>query len=302
MKRLLKWIGYTVGGLVAIIAVALAAVYVLSSRRMSKTYPPTQAAADAEAMTIASDSATVSRGHHLVIAVAKCTYCHGDNLAGKLVLNDRAFARLWSANLTRGKGGIGATFTNADYVRAIRYGVKADGKALLFMPSDAFTHFSDADLAAIIAYVKSIPPVDQVTTPPRIGPVMRVLSVMVPDFPLVPAEHINQGEARPTTVPASVTAEYGDYLITTGGCKSCHNPNLSGGAKIEGVPAANLTPAGIGKWTEADFFKALRNGVRPDGRILSAVMPWPQTKNLTDDELRAMWMYIRTLKPRPTGG
>jgi len=58
MKRLLKWIGYTVGGLVAIIVVALAAVYVLSSRRMSKTYPPTQAAADAEAMTIASDSAT----------------------------------------------------------------------------------------------------------------------------------------------------------------------------------------------------------------------------------------------------
>jgi len=200
MKRLLKWIGYTVGGLVAIIVVALAAVYVLSSRRMSKTYPPTQAAADAEAMTIASDSATVSRGHHLVIAVAKCTYCHGDNLAGKLVLNDRAFARLWSANLTRGKGGIGATFTNADYVRAIRYGVKADGKALLFMPSDAFTHFSDADLAAIIAYVKSVPPVDQVTAPPRIGPVMRALSVMVPDFPLVPAEHINQGEARPTTV------------------------------------------------------------------------------------------------------
>ena len=89
MKRLLKWIGYTVGGLVAIIVVALVAVYVLSSRRMNKTLPPTQAAADAEAMAIPSDSATVSRGHHLVIAVAKCTYCHGDNLAGKMISNDR---------------------------------------------------------------------------------------------------------------------------------------------------------------------------------------------------------------------
>jgi mono/diheme cytochrome c family protein len=302
MKRLLKWIGYTVGGLVAIIVLALAVVYVLSSRRMSRTYPANQASADAEALTIPTDSLSIERGHHLVIAVGKCTGCHGDNLAGKMISDSRAFARLWSANLTRGKGGIGKDYTNADYVRSIRYGLKADGKPLIFMPSEAFTHFSDADLAAIIAYLKSVPPVDQVTSPPRIGPVMRVLSVMVPEFPLVPAEQINQGEARPASVTASVSPEYGDYLVTTGGCKACHNPNLSGGAKIEGVPAANLTPAGIGKWTEADFFKALRNGVRPDGRILSAVMPWPETKNLTDDELRAMWLYIRSVQPRPTGG
>jgi mono/diheme cytochrome c family protein len=302
MKRLLKWIGYAVGGLAAIIVVALALVYVLSSRRMSKTYPPTQAVADAEALTTPADSAAINRGHHLVIAVGKCIGCHGDNLAGKLIFDDRAFASLWSANLTRGKGGVAATYTDADYVRSIRYGVKADGKPLIFMPSDAFTHFSDADLAAIIAYVKSVPPVDQVTSPPRIGPVMRVLSVMIPEFPLVPAENINQGEARPASVPVSVTAGYGDYLISTGGCKNCHNPNLSGGAKIQGVAAANLTPAGIGKWSEADFFKALRNGVRPDGRILSAVMPWPETKNLSDDELRAMWMYVRSVQPRPTGG
>ena len=302
MKRLLKWIGYTVGGLVTIIVVALAVVYVLSSRRMSKTYPPNQATADAEALTIPTDSLSVERGHHLVLAVGKCAVCHGDNLAGKLVSDDRAFARLWSANLTRGKGGVGATYTNADYVRAVRYGLKADGKPLIFMPSDAYTHFSDADLAAIIAYLKSVPPVDQVTSPPRIGPVMRVLSVMIPEFPLVPAEHINQGEERPAVVTAGVTPEYGDYLVTTGGCKNCHNPNLSGGSKIEGVTVANLTPAAIGKWTEADFFKALRNGVRPDGRILSAVMPWPETKNLTDDELRAMWLYIRSVKARPAGG
>jgi hypothetical protein len=65
---------------------------------------------------------------------------------------------------------------------------------------------------------------------------------------------------------------------------------------------ANLTPAGIGKWSEADFMKALRTGVRPDGRILSAVMPWPYTKFLTDDEIRAMWMYLQSLPPRQAGG
>jgi len=301
MKRVLKWIGYFVGGVVAIIVVALAVVYVRSSSRLSRTYP-TQADADAEALTFPTDSAGIERGHHLVVAVGKCTFCHGDNLGGKLVSDNGMFAHLWSANLTRGKGGVGATFNNADYIRAIRYGVKPDGKPIIFMPSDAYTHFSDADLAVIIAYVKSVPPVNQVTSPPRIGPVMRVLSVMVPEFPFTTAEHINQGEARPASVPAGINAAYGDYLVTTGACKGCHNPNLSGGGKINGVAAANLTPAGIGSWKEADFFKALRMGVRPDGRILSAVMPWPYTKNLTDDELHAMWMYIRSIKARPTGG
>ena len=301
MKRVLKWVGYIVGGLVAIIAVAIATVYVLSSSRMNRKYPTT-AAAETEALAFPTDSATIERGHHLVVAVGKCTDCHGENLAGKAIADDRAFARLWSANLTRGKGGIGATYTNADYVRSIRYGVKADGKPLIFMPSDAYNNFSDGDLAAIVAYVRSVPPVNQVTSPPRIGPVMRVLSVMIPEFPLVPAEKINRGVERPAAVPIGVTTAYGDYLVTTGGCKTCHNPNLSGGAKIQGVTAANLTPAGIGHWSEADFLKALRMGVRPDGRILSAVMPWPWTKNLTDDELRAMWMYIRSVKPRPAGG
>src|SRR4029079_901519 len=137
--------------------------------------------------------------------------------------------------------------------------------------------------------------------PPQIGPIARVIATLG-DFPLVPAELINRQTPRPAPVPPGVTKEYGDYLVTSGGCRSCHNQNLSGGNKVENVMTANLTPTGIGKWTEADFVKALRSGVRPDGRILSAVMPWPYTKNLPDDELSAMWTYLRTLQPRPTGG
>lgn len=169
------------------------------------------------------------------------------------------------------------------------------------MPSEAFTYFTDADLGAIIAYIRRVPPVDQTHPSPAIGPIARAISIMG-DFLLVPAEKIKRGRPRSPDVPIGVTKEYGDYLVTTGGCKGCHSPNLSGGAKIRDVPAANLTPAGIGKWTEADFVKALRAGVRPDGRILSAVMPWPKTKNLTDDEIRAMWIYLRTLPAAPTGG
>ena len=297
MKRLLKWIGYILGGLAAIIVIALAVVYMKTSARMNRTYPTA-----ADAVAIPTDAASIERGHHLVIAVGKCTNCHGDNLAGKMVSDDAAFGTLWSANLTSGKGGIGGAFTDTDYVRSIRYGVKPDGKPVIFMPSDAYTHFSDADLGAIIAYVKTVPAIDQITSPPRVGPVARVISTMVAEFPLTSAEKINRTEKRPAAITPAINSEYGDYLVTTGGCKGCHNPNLSGGAKIAGVPTANLTPAGIGKWTEADFFKALRTGVRPDGRILSAVMPWPYTKDLTDDEIRATLTYLRTLHARPTGG
>jgi cytochrome c553 len=295
VKRLLKWIAYVVGGLVAVVLLFVGFVYARTSLRMARSY-----STETESLTIPTDQAAIDRGHHLVLAVGKCVGCHGDNLGGKIFADEPIFARFWASNLTRGKGGIGSTYTDQDYVRAIRYGVRSSGKPLIFMPSEAFNRFNDADLADIIAYVKSVRPVDQVTPPPMIGPIARVIST-IGDFPLVPAEMINRQTARPASVPAGVTKEYGDYLITAGGCRSCHNQNLSGGNKIENVMTANLTPTGIGKWTEADFVKALREGVRPDGRILSAVMPWPYTKNLTDDEISAMWMYLRTLQPRETG-
>lgn len=296
MKRLLKWIGYIVGGIVGVIVVCIAVIYAISSWRMSRTYD-----ARAESIAIPTDAASIERGHHLVLAVGKCTECHGDNLAGKMMGDDFAFARLGASNLTAGKGGIGATYKDADYVRSIRYGVRADGKPLLFMPSEAFTHFNDADLGAIIAYLKTVPPVDATIPPPRIGPIARALSVMT-EFPLIPARLINRKTPRAAPVPVGVTKEYGLYLLQTGGCTTCHNVNLSGGAKIQGVQVANLTPAGLGKWSETDFTKALRTGVRPDGRILSAVMPWPGTRHLTDEEFRAMWMYLQSLPARQAGG
>ncbi|HUQ19633.1 MAG TPA: c-type cytochrome [Gemmatimonadaceae bacterium] len=295
MRKVLKWIGYILGGLVGIVLITLGVAYAKTSSRMNRTYPT-----EVTAVPILTDSMSLERGHHLVIAVGKCVACHGDNLAGKMVADDPAFGTIWSSNLTRGKGGVGSTYEDADYVRAIRYGIRKNGTPLTFMPSEAFTHFSDADLGSIIAYVKSVPPVDQQVVPLRIGPIGRVVATLNASFPLAPAEQIDRNADR-SPVPIGVTKEYGDYLLKTGGCKSCHTPTLSGGQKIEGVMSANLTPTGIGKWTEEDFFKALRMGVRPDGRILSAAMPWPYTKNLTDDEIRAMWMYLRTLPPRATG-
>lgn len=297
MKRALKWLGYGVGSIVALLIVAVGVVYALSSSKFSKSYPTT-----VESVAIPTDSASLARGKHLVEAVGKCQACHGDNYAGTKVFDDPVFAQLTSANLTSGEGGIGGSYTDADYVRAIRHGVGRNGKSLFFMPAEAFYYFNDADLGAVIAYIKTLPAVASPIPPKHsAGPIGRAVMLMTP-FPLVAASLVPQNAQRPADVPVGVTKEYGEYLAKAGGCTSCHGAVLSGGNKIDNVIALNLTPGGdLGAWSEGDFIKAVRTGARPDGRILSAVMPWPYAKNMTDDEFHAMWMYLHSLPAKKTG-
>jgi hypothetical protein len=66
-------------------------------------------------------------------------------------------------------------------------------------------------------------------------------------------------------------------------------------------PASNLTPAGIGAWTEADFVRALREGKRPDGSPLNEFMPWKVFRGMTDAEYHALWLYLRSVPPKPFG-
>ena len=96
------------------------------------------------------------------------------------------------------------------------------------------------------------------------------------------------------------------YLAIVAGCKGCHGPDLSGGKIAAGDPswgpAANLTPSGnLGKWTEAQFVATLRTGKRPDGIALKEPMPWKIVGHMTDDELHAVWLYLRSVPPRAFG-
>ena len=90
------------------------------------------------------------------------------------------------------------------------------------------------------------------------------------------------------------------------GCDGCHGVGLSGGY-VEGPPgappAANLTPhaSGLEKWTEADFERALRHGVRPNGTPINIFMPWPNFSGMTDDEVKALWLYLRSVPAKPVG-
>lgn len=299
MKKILRAAAWAVGVVVMLIVIAGCTLYFTSQRRLDRKW-----SVAAHAVTIATDSLALARGKHMAVAISKCADCHGPDFGGAQFIDAPPVARLYAPNLTRGKGGIGAAYTDLDWERAIRHAVRPNGDGLLFMPSLEFQWLSDEDLAALIAYLKSVPPVDRESVPNSIGPIGRAL-YMKGDLVLVPAEQVNH-ETHPAAIPMSVSAEYGRYLVNVGGCTGCHGPGLSGG-KIPGTPpdwkpAANLTPAGIGHYTEEDFFRALREGKRPGNVPIDTLMPVRATRQMTDDEIRALWLYLKTVPSKPYGG
>jgi mono/diheme cytochrome c family protein len=299
--RVLRWAGIALGGLIGLLLIAAVALYLIGGGRIAKTYT-----IPAETIAVPSDQASIERGRHLATAIAKCVDCHGENFGGTIFLDVTAppLFRAVAPNLTRGQGGVGAQLSDADLARAIRHGVGPDGKALLVMPADDYFPMSDADLGALIAYIRSLPPVDSQLPPSEIRPLGQIL-LAAGQLPPFPAEVIDHDARRDAAPPAGVTPEYGRYLAMTGGCTGCHGPGLSGGP-IPGVPpdfppAGNISPTGIGGWTEADFFRALREGKRPDGSAIDPFMPWMATREMTDDEIKALLAYLRTVPPRPGG-
>lgn len=153
MKNVLKWIGIGLGVVVVVASIAVASLVLIADNRLNKTY-----AVAVESIPIPADPATIERGQHIVTTV--CVGCHDENLGGKPVLNAPGFAVINASNLTRGEGGVGNQYKDEDWVRAIRHGVDPDGKSLLLMPAPELFYLRDLDLAAAIAYVKSVPPAD----------------------------------------------------------------------------------------------------------------------------------------------
>jgi mono/diheme cytochrome c family protein len=275
----------------------VAAVYLISERKLQAVYP-----VPASRVGVPQDPAAAARGEHLVRAVGTCTLCHGEDLGGLVYADMGSMGRIVGPNLTRGRGGAGATFTVEDWVRAIRYGVRRDGTSLIVMPSEVYTNMTDADLGAIIAFLLRTPPVDREMPASAFGPIGRALLAVGRLSILVAPKTHHAG--RGVEVRAEASVDYGRYLADISGCHGCHGHGLSGG-KVAGPPglplAANLTPTGLGSWTDTDFMRAMRKGVRPDGRQLDEFMPWRQYSAMTDAELRALWMYLQSVLPKATG-
>ena len=294
MHPALRWTARIGAGLATVLVVGAGTVYGLSERRLRARFPVPE-----HALVVRDDSATVAHGRH-VATIRGCTDCHGAALAGSVMADDPAFGRIASANLTR--GGRGGALAPADWERAVRHGVRRDGSPLLIMPSHEYHVLSDEDLGAVVAFARSLPAVTASPPPTRVGPVARALYVGG-KLPLVAAELVRHETPHVARAVPAPTAAYGAYVAS--GCVGCHGDGLSGGSIPGGPPdwpaAANITPAGIGTWTEADFARALRTGRRPDGRMLNPAMPYRSFAKMTDVEVRAIYAYLRTVPPRPTG-
>ena len=293
LRGVLRWTGRIAVAIVALLAVAAGSVYALSARLQRARF-----AVPDHPIAVRTDSATVARGEHLAVTRG-CTECHGANLHGNVIVDDPAVGRLAGPNLTN--GGRGRELTDADWERAVRHGVRRDGSPLLVMPANEFNVLTDEDLAAIVAYARSLP-ADASTAPSSFaGPMVRALHV-AGEVELLPARTLDHAAPHAADIVAEPTVAYGKYMAV--GCQGCHNPSFSGG-RIPGTPpdwrpASNITPTGIGHYSEADFVTALRTGRRPDGSAIDPQMPIAKmTSRMTDTELRALYAYLRTVPAKP---
>jgi hypothetical protein len=211
--------------------------------------------------------------------------------------------RIVAPNLTPDHQTGAGTWSDDTLARAIREGIGHDGRALFpMMPYEHFRSLPDEDLASIVVYLRSLPPVRHLLSQTQLAFPVKYLIRSVPQ-PLT-------GPVLPADLSSPVRR--GAFLVNAAGCADCHTPkkmgqpipgrDFSGGGVLKGpwgqVASANLTPdpSGIPYYDEDLFVHALRTGY-VGARRLSQVMPWATFRNMTDGDLRAIYAYLQTLRP-----
>jgi len=294
MRSILRWATRIVVTVLVLVVCAVTGVYGFSEYKMRKTY-----SVPSHPLTVVADSASIARGKR-VVTIRACVECHGPQLGGHIDVDNFFIGRLSAPNLTL--GGRGAQLTDDDWERAVRHGVRRDGSALLIMPSSEHNGMSDQDLADIVAYARSITPTETVMPPSRAGVVVRA-AYIAGKAPIIGAALIDHAKPHPAGITPEPTAKYGAYFA--GMCTGCHGDNMSGGPIPAGPPewgpASNLTPRGLGHYTEESFIAAMRTGKKPDGSPIKAPMPWKNFASMTDVELKAIYAYLTELPPRDYG-
>jgi len=296
MKRWIKWTAAAVGAVVVVVAGAGAAGWQLAERKMARKV---EVAVKPVAYT--TDAQALARGKYLFESRG-CADCHGANGAGRVFVDDGSL-RIAGPNIT--PAGVTAAYKPDDWVRTIRHGVKPGGQPTMIMPSEDYNRFTDQDLAALVAHVRSLPSVQGTAPAMKLPPPVRILYGFgaIKDA----AEKIDHSLPPAQPVPEAVDAKHGAYVANM--CVGCHGEHLSGG-KIPGgppdwPPAANITPgegSAMARYKDSAAFVAmLRNGKRPDGTPIK-VMPFESLSKMSDVDSQALYEYLKTVAPRPAGG
>jgi mono/diheme cytochrome c family protein len=259
----------------------------------------------------------LARGQYLVENVMGCFGCHSDidwagtgmprlgtEGGGGRVYDDTLPFSIYAPNISPDPETGAGTWSNEQFVRVLRQGIGHDGRRLIsLMPWQETRHLNDEDLAALIAYVRSIPPVKNTVPPLELPDEVRRALVSF-EYLTVPAP--------PADAPAAVRR--GAYLVSVAGCGGCHTPYhpetgpyrhlaFGGGGPLHGpwgqVASANITPdaSGIAHYDEAMFLRTIREGAVNGVRPLNHIMPWKYFRRMTDDDLKAIFAYLQTLPP-----
>ena len=268
-------------------------------------------------MKASKDSLVIARGKYLAYGPAHCSGCHSTLADQQKVMNGEEVAfqggfkfalpigDIYAKNITPDdETGIGK-IPDSVLARSLRYGVARDGRALFdFMP---FHNLSDEDLVAVLSFLRSQPPVKNAVPdnkPNFIGKAVKAFLIK----PVGPEGEVSK------SVKADTTAEYGKYLahyVTN--CKGCHTnrslmtgayigPEFGGGFKMEALDGSycvtpNLTPdpqtGRISNWTQEEFIARFRS----PRVIKTSDMPWDQFRKMSDDDLKAIYKYLKTLAP-----
>jgi mono/diheme cytochrome c family protein len=288
-------------GALAVAVLAVGAIYVASERKLHRDIPL--------GTFVVAPGASAERGRREV-QLRGCDGCHGKQLEGQdLTAHAPVLIRLlYRRATTPTLGDITRDLTDAQLERALRHGVASNGRALAEMPSFFIYYIDDADLSDIIAYLRSLPPVEHSTSTVTYGPLIRLQILLGydlfgygPPYPIGPF-YVDSMMHDAPRFPASSTdpmAE-GSYLAHSI-CSECHGVDLHGGAADPPVdPTVPPDLAIVQAYSRADFGKLLNGGIGLGGRKLGLWMTevgQHRTPHLTDDEVSDLYTYLHQLAP-----
>ena len=307
LRKLLLWIA-ALGG----IAVFAFAIFVAARQHLTFDAPYPRVAA-------AVDTAIIARGHYVVRNLVNCASCHGDTtqVAAANEGKDTPLSggnrwdippgTIYARNITSDSAtGIGA-FSDQAIARALRYGVGHDGRALL--PFMEIQGLSDQDLVAVVSYLRTQAPVHNVVPPHHFNLLGNVIKATVLSHPVGPKE------PPPQLTPHGATVENGRYLVESVVlCWACHTQrNMATGALVgprfggatgfdQAADGHSWSPPNItsdvetgrlGRMTEDEFVRRFHAG----RLIPHSPMPWQGLRNLHEDDLRAIYRYLKTVPP-----
>ena len=281
---MLRWLARIAGGLLLLLVIAASAIYIQSNRIIYKRH-----AFQPHAVAVPTDSASIAQGERL--ARIRCFGCHADSLHGQVFFDERFIARISAANVPAKLLNV----TDAEFAGFLRTGVRKDGTSPFIMPPPGFYHISDADLGALIAYLRSIPQGGEPLPPNSYGPMGR-LGVVLGQFKTAIAS-FDTTVARVGDDPAWATTRHGEYIARII-CTECHGPQLTGDPAAAGGGTATPSLSGARGYSLDEFVKLLRTGTPREATMQLGLMGETarnSLKYLTDAEIAEVFDYLKAL-------